>query len=53
MYAIATPFLGTLFLGFIGPDAVDHVKMPPGKSLEAGDEYGAGRVVLVDGAKML
>ena len=30
MYAIATFFLGTLFLGVIGPDAVDHVKMPLG-----------------------
>ena len=28
MYAIASFFLGTLFLAFIGPDAVDYVKMP-------------------------
>jgi ACR3 family arsenite transporter len=28
MYAIALFFLGTLFLGFIGPAAVDYVKMP-------------------------
>jgi ACR3 family arsenite transporter len=53
MYAVASLFLGTLFLGFIGPDAVDHVKMPLGASLSVGAEYGAGEVVLVDGAKML
>jgi len=53
MYAIATFFLGTLFLGFIGPDAVDHVKMPLGSNLSLGAEYGAGKVVLVKGVKML
>jgi ACR3 family arsenite transporter len=30
MYAISVFFLGTLFLGFIGPDEVDYVKMPLG-----------------------
>jgi ACR3 family arsenite transporter len=53
MYAIATFFLGTLFLGVIGPDAVDHVKMPLGVNLDIGAEYGAGTVVAVDGVKML
>ena len=53
MYAIASFFLGTLFLGFIGPDAVDHVKMPLGANLSVGAQYGAGEVVLVDGVKML
>ncbi len=53
MYAISSFFLGTLFLGFIGPDATDLVKMPLGESLAAGDTYGAGRVVLVDGVRML
>ena len=53
MYAIASFFLGTLFLKFIGPDAVDLVKMPLGKELVVGDVYGAGKVVLVDGVKML
>jgi ACR3 family arsenite transporter len=53
MYAIASFFLGTLFLAFIGPDAVDLVKMPLGKELIVGDTYGAGRVVLVDGVRML
>ena len=53
MYAIAILFLGTLFLGFIGPDATDHVKMPLGVSLDVGAAYGAGKVVLVDKVKML
>ena len=53
MYAIATFFLGTLFLFFIGPEAVDHVKMPLGIDLPTGADYGGGTVVLVDGAKML
>jgi len=53
MYAIASFFLGTLFLTFIGPDAVDLVKMPLGANLAVGDTHGAGRVVLVDGVKML
>jgi ACR3 family arsenite transporter len=53
MYAIAVFFLGTLFLGFIGPEAMDHVKMPLGLDLPVGATYGAGSVVLVDGVKML
>ena len=53
MYAIASFFLGNLLLGFIGPDAVDLVKMPLGENLAVGDVYGAGQVVLVDGVKML
>jgi ACR3 family arsenite transporter len=53
MYAIASLFLGKLFLAYIGPDAIDLVKMPLGSSLVVGDIYGAGQVVLVDGVKML
>jgi ACR3 family arsenite transporter len=53
MYAIATLFLGTLFLGFIGPDAVDQIKMPLGVDLDVGAAYGAGTVVSVEGVKML
>ena len=53
MYAIASFFLGTLFVGFIGTDAVDLVKMPLGEDLAVGDIYGAGQVVIVDGVKML
>jgi len=53
MYAIALFFLGTLFYGFIGPDAVDHVKMPFGLDLPVGATHGAGTVVLVDGIRVL
>ena len=53
MYAISIFFLGTVFLGFIGPEAVDYVKPPLGLDLAIGAEYGAGKVVLVEGAKML
>ncbi len=53
MYAIASFFLGTLFLNFIGAEAVDHVKMPLGTDLSVGAEYGAGTVVVIDGVKML
>jgi ACR3 family arsenite transporter len=53
MYGIALLFLGTLFYGFIGPEAIDHVKMPFGLSLQVGATHGAGTVVLVDGVKLL
>ena len=53
MYLIASFFLGTLFVGFIGTDAVDLIKMPLGEDLAVGDIYGAGQVVFVDGVKML
>ena len=53
MYGIASFFLGTLFYGFIGPDAVDIVKMPFGLDLPVGAEHGAGTVLMVDGVKML
>lgn len=53
MYGIALFFLGTLFYGFIGPEAVDHVKMPFGLDLGVGSTHGAGTVVLVDGVKTL
>lgn len=53
MYAISVFFLGTLFLGFIGPNAVDYVKPPLGLNLEVGAQYGAGEIVMQDGVKML
>ncbi|HPD46050.1 MAG TPA: ACR3 family arsenite efflux transporter [Anaerohalosphaeraceae bacterium] len=53
MYAIALFFLGTLFRGLIGPDAVDLVKMPFGVDLPVGAEYGVGTVVMENGVKML
>jgi ACR3 family arsenite transporter len=53
MYAIAMFFLGFLFRGFIGADAVDLVKMPFGLDLPVGAMHGSGVVVLQDGIKML
>lgn len=53
MYGISLLFLGVLFRGFIGADAVDLVKMPFGLDLPVGATYGAGTVLLVDGVKML
>jgi ACR3 family arsenite transporter len=53
MYAIAMFFLGFVFKGFIGPDAVDLVKMPFGLDLPVGGVHGAGIVVLENGIKML
>ena len=53
MYAISAFFLGTLFYGLIGPDAIDHVKIPFGLNLDVGAMHGAGKVVLINGVKML
>jgi ACR3 family arsenite transporter len=53
MYAIAILFLGVLFRSFIGPDATDLVKLPLGVNLEPGATYGVGKVVVVNGAKLL
>jgi arsenite transporter len=53
MFAIAYLFLGVLFRGFIGPEAVDLVKMPFGLDLDVGEAYGAGTVVLREGIRML
>jgi len=53
MYGIAVFFLGTVFRGFIGPEAVDLIKFPLGLDLPVGASHGVGTVVLVDGVKML
>jgi arsenite transporter len=53
MYGIALLFLGVLFRGFIGEEAVDLVKMPFGLDLAVGATHGAGTVVLHEGSKML
>ncbi len=53
MYAISLLFLGTLLVRFIGPDAVDHVRAPLGLDLPVGAAYGAGKVVMAGGFKML
>ena len=52
MYGISLLFLGVLFVGFIGPDEVDQVKMPLGVNLDVGATYGAGQIVEIDGQKM-
>jgi len=53
MYAISVFFLGSVFLTFIGSDAVDYLRMPLGLDLPAGATHGDGTVVMVDGVKML
>ncbi|MFH1327559.1 MAG: ACR3 family arsenite efflux transporter [Candidatus Bathyarchaeota archaeon] len=54
MYAIALFFLGFLFKGFIGAEAVDFVKLPPGAmDWAVGSVHGAGTVVMHEGLKVL
>lgn len=53
MYAIAIFFLGIVFKTFIGPEAVDYIKMPLGLDLPVGAKHGAGTVVLIEGVKIL
>ena len=53
MYAIAFLFLGILFRGLIGADAVDIVKMPFGLDLAVGAKHGAGTVIIHESVKML
>jgi ACR3 family arsenite transporter len=53
MLAISAFFLGTVFLGFIGPEATDLVKLPLGLDLAVGARYGVGQVVVQDGIKLL
>lgn len=53
MYVIALFFLGTVFRGLIGPEAMDYVKMPLGLDLPVGAQHGVGHVVMVNGIKML
>jgi ACR3 family arsenite transporter len=53
MFGLAYLFLGVLFRGFIGTEAMDLVKMPFGLDLALGETYGSGTVVLHEGIKML
>ena len=53
MYAISLFFLGTLFHAFIGPEAMDHVKMPFGLDLPVDATYGVGKVIMHNGVKVL
>ncbi len=52
MYAISAFLLGTLFIGFIGIEAVAQINMPLGLNLQAGDTRGAGTAVFHNGIKM-
>ncbi|MEW5896044.1 MAG: ACR3 family arsenite efflux transporter [Candidatus Omnitrophota bacterium] len=53
MYGIAFLFLGIIFKGLIGPEAIDLVKLPPGADWAVGSVHGAGKVVLSEGIRML
>jgi len=53
MVAISTLFLGVVFKGLIGSDAIDLVQMPLGLNLPVGAKHGVGMVILSDGVKML
>jgi ACR3 family arsenite transporter len=53
MVAIASLFLGILFKGFIGAEAIDLIKMPFGLDLPVGAKHGVGTVVLSGGVKVL
>jgi ACR3 family arsenite transporter len=53
MLAISALFLGVVFKGMIGAEAVDLVKMPLGLDLPPGSAHGDGTVVLIEGVKML
>lgn len=53
MYGIALFFLGFLFKGFIGENAWDFVKLPPGADWNLGTVHGEGLVVMCDNTKML
>jgi ACR3 family arsenite transporter len=53
MYAISIFFLGFLFKSFIGSEAIDLVKLPPGADWAVGTIHGAGTVVIDNGLKML
>jgi len=53
MYAISIFFLGFLFKNFIGSEAMDLVKLPPGADWVVGAIHGAGTVVISNGMKLL
>jgi ACR3 family arsenite transporter len=53
MYLISLLFLGTLFHGLIGADAVDYVRMPFGLDLPVGATYGVGTVIEREGIRVL
>lgn len=53
MYVISIFFLGFLFKNFIGSEAIDLIKLPPGADWAVGTIHGAGTVVINNGIKLL
>ena len=53
MYGIAFLFLGVLFKGLIGAEAIDLVKLPPGADWALGSIHGAGTVIMHESLKVL
>ncbi len=53
MVAISAFFLGVVFKGMIGAEAMDLIRMPMGLDLPVGAAHGDGTVVLIHGVKML
>jgi ACR3 family arsenite transporter len=53
MYAISIFFLGFLFKNFIGSEAMDLVKLPPGADWAVGTIHGVGTVVINNEMKLL
>jgi arsenite transporter len=53
MYAISLFFLGFVFKGLIGAEAMDYVKIPFGLQIPVGTDYGVGTVIIHNGIKML
>lgn len=53
MYVISIFFLGFLFKNFIGSEAIDLIKLPPGADWAVGTIHGAGTVVINNGMKLL
>jgi len=53
MFFIAYFFLGIVFIDFIGPDAVDFVKLPLGVDQPPGSPYGSGVITQVGSTAML
>ncbi|MBS3761998.1 MAG: ACR3 family arsenite efflux transporter [Planctomycetes bacterium] len=48
MALIATVFLGSIFVGFIGQDTMEYVRVPLGMDDPVGAEIGDGRIALYD-----
>lgn len=53
MVGISVFFLGVVFYNFIGENAMDYVKIPPGVQWQVGSVHGTATVVFNEGVKML